>query len=91
VLMGGLRHHAHQALSALSKIDPGLAGQRTAENLRDEITVLTGTSRTLIKVFARTSAAVASVPAAELEFAGIALHADRKTVDKVLDKLSVHP
>ena len=36
-------------------------------------------------------AAVASVPAAELDFAGIALHADRKTVDKVLDKLSVHP
>jgi hypothetical protein len=36
-------------------------------------------------------AAVASVPAAELEFAGIALHADRKTVDKVLDKLRPHP
>ncbi len=35
-------------------------------------------------------AAVASVPAAELDLAGIALHADRKTVDKVLDKLSVH-
>jgi hypothetical protein len=36
-------------------------------------------------------AVVASVPAAELDFAGIALHADRKTVDKVIDKLSVHP
>ena len=35
--------------------------------------------------------AVASVPAADLEFAGIALHADRKTVDKVLDKLRPHP
>jgi hypothetical protein len=36
-------------------------------------------------------AAIASVPATELDFAGIALHADRKTLDKVLDKLSVHP
>jgi len=36
-------------------------------------------------------AAVVSVPAAELDFAGIALHADRKTVDKVLDKLRPHP
>jgi len=36
-------------------------------------------------------AAVASVPAAELSFAGIALHADRKTVDKVLDRLRPHP
>ena len=36
-------------------------------------------------------AAVASVPAAELDFAGIALHANRKTVDKVLDKLCPHP
>jgi hypothetical protein len=36
-------------------------------------------------------AAVASVTAAELDFAGIALHADRKTVDKVLDKLRPHP
>ena len=35
-------------------------------------------------------AAVASVPAADLDFAGIALHADRKTVDKVLDKLRPH-
>jgi hypothetical protein len=35
-------------------------------------------------------AAVASVAAAELEFAGIALHADRKTVDKVLDRLRPH-
>ena len=36
-------------------------------------------------------AAVASVPAAELDFAGIALHADRKIVDKVLDRLRPHP
>jgi hypothetical protein len=36
-------------------------------------------------------AAVATVPAAELDFAGIALHADRKTVDKVLDGLRPHP
>ncbi|CAN5267600.1 DUF2000 family protein [soil metagenome] len=36
-------------------------------------------------------AAVAAVPAAELNFAGIALHADRKTVDRVLDRLRPHP
>jgi hypothetical protein len=36
-------------------------------------------------------AAVAAVPAAEIDLAGIALHADRKTVDKVLDKLRPHP
>jgi hypothetical protein len=36
-------------------------------------------------------AAVAAVAAAELDFAGIALHADRKTIDKVLDKLRAHP
>ena len=36
-------------------------------------------------------AAVAVVPAGELDFAGIALHADRKTVDKVLDRLRPHP
>jgi hypothetical protein len=36
-------------------------------------------------------AAVAAVPAADLNLAGIALHADRKTVDKVLDKLRPHP
>jgi hypothetical protein len=36
-------------------------------------------------------AAVASVPAAELDFAGIAVHADRKTVDKVVDRLRSHP
>ena len=36
-------------------------------------------------------AAVASVPAAHLNLAGIALHAERKTVDKVLDKLRPHP
>jgi hypothetical protein len=35
-------------------------------------------------------AAVAAVAAAELNFAGIALHADRKTVDKVLDRLRPH-
>jgi hypothetical protein len=35
--------------------------------------------------------AVASVSAAELDLAGIALHADRKIVDKVLDKLRPHP
>ena len=40
---------------------------------------------------ANVSAAVAAVPAAELDLAGIALHADRKTVDKVLDKLRPHP
>jgi hypothetical protein len=36
-------------------------------------------------------AAVAAVPAGELEFAGLALHADRKIVDKVLDRLRPHP
>jgi hypothetical protein len=36
-------------------------------------------------------AAVAAVPAARLAFAGIALHADRRTVDKVLDRLRPHP
>jgi hypothetical protein len=36
-------------------------------------------------------AAVAAVPAVELDLAGIALHAGRKTVDKVLDKLRPHP
>jgi hypothetical protein len=36
-------------------------------------------------------AAVAAVPAAELDFAGLALHADRKVVDKVLDRLRPHP
>jgi hypothetical protein len=36
-------------------------------------------------------AAVAPVTAAELDLAGIALHADRKTVDKILDKLRPHP
>ena len=36
-------------------------------------------------------AAVALIPAAELNLAGIALHAERKTVDKVLDKLRPHP
>jgi hypothetical protein len=35
-------------------------------------------------------AAVAAVPAAELDFAGLALHAGRKTVDKVLDRLRPH-
>ena len=36
-------------------------------------------------------AAVAAVPAAELDLVGIAFHADRKTVDKVLDRLRPHP
>jgi hypothetical protein len=36
-------------------------------------------------------ASVAAVPAGELEFAGLALHADRKIVDKVLDRLRPHP
>jgi hypothetical protein len=36
-------------------------------------------------------AAVATVPAEDLDLVGIALRADRKTVDKVLDKLRPHP
>jgi hypothetical protein len=36
-------------------------------------------------------AAVAAVPAAELDLVGIALRADRKIVDKVLDRLRPHP
>jgi hypothetical protein len=36
-------------------------------------------------------AAVAAVPAAELDLVGLALRAERKTVDKVLDKLRPHP
>jgi hypothetical protein len=36
-------------------------------------------------------AAVAAVPAPELDLVGIALHTHRKTVDKVLDKLHTHP
>ena len=36
-------------------------------------------------------AAVAAVPNEQLEFAGIAVHADRKLVDKVLDRLRPHP
>jgi hypothetical protein len=36
-------------------------------------------------------AAVAAVPAAALDLVGIALRADRKLVDKVLDKLRPHP
>jgi hypothetical protein len=36
-------------------------------------------------------AAVAAVPAQELDLVGIALRADRRTVDKVLDKLRPHP
>jgi hypothetical protein len=35
--------------------------------------------------------AVAAVPAGELDLVGIALRADRKTVDKVLDRLRPHP
>lgn len=36
-------------------------------------------------------AAVAAVPASELDFAGIALHVDRKTLDKVIDRLPPPP
>jgi len=36
-------------------------------------------------------AAVADVPAAELDLVGIALRAERKTVDKVVDRLRFHP
>jgi hypothetical protein len=36
-------------------------------------------------------AAVAAVPGDELELVGIALRADRKVVDKVLDRLRPHP
>ena len=36
-------------------------------------------------------AAVAAVPADELDLVGIGVHADRKTVDKVLDRLRPHP
>ena len=36
-------------------------------------------------------AAVAAVAAQELELAGIALHAERRVVDKVVDKLRRHP
>jgi hypothetical protein len=35
-------------------------------------------------------AAVAAVPADELDLVGIALRAERKTVDKVLDRLRPH-
>ena len=36
-------------------------------------------------------AAVAGVPAEELDLVGIALRAERKTVDKVVDRLRFHP
>jgi hypothetical protein len=36
-------------------------------------------------------AVVAAVPAEELDLVGLALRADRKVVDKVLDKLRPHP
>jgi hypothetical protein len=36
-------------------------------------------------------AAVAAIPAADLDLAGIALHANRRTVDKALDKIRPHP
>lgn len=36
-------------------------------------------------------AVVAAVPAAELDLVGIALHAERKIVDKVLDRLRPQP
>jgi hypothetical protein len=38
-----------------------------------------------------TRAAVAAVPADELDLVGIGLRADRKAVDKVLDRLRPHP
>jgi hypothetical protein len=36
-------------------------------------------------------AAVAAVPASDLDLVGIAFRADRKTVDKVVDRLRFHP
>lgn len=36
-------------------------------------------------------AAVAAVPSEALELVGLAMHAERKVVDKVLDKLRPHP
>jgi hypothetical protein len=36
-------------------------------------------------------AAVAAIPAEQLDLAGFALHAERKVVDKVLDRLRPHP
>jgi len=36
-------------------------------------------------------AAVAGVPADELDLVGIAFHADRKVVDKIVDRLRFHP
>jgi len=36
-------------------------------------------------------AAVAAVPAGELDLVGIALRAEKKTVDKVVDRLRRHP
>jgi hypothetical protein len=36
-------------------------------------------------------AAVADVPAEELDLVGIAFRSDRKTVDKVVDRLRFHP
>lgn len=36
-------------------------------------------------------AAVAVVPAEELDLVGIALRAERKTVDKIVDRLRLHP
>jgi hypothetical protein len=36
-------------------------------------------------------AAVAAVPADELDLVGIAMRAERKTVDKVVDRLRLHP
>jgi hypothetical protein len=36
-------------------------------------------------------AAVAAVPADELDLVGIAMRAERKTVDKVVDRLRFHP
>jgi hypothetical protein len=36
-------------------------------------------------------AAIAAVPAGELDLVGIAMHAERKLVDKIVDRLRPHP
>jgi hypothetical protein len=41
--------------------------------------------------YAANRAAVAAVPSDELDLVGIAMHAERKLVDKVVDKLRPHP
>src|SRR5207247_2011233 len=44
-----------------------------------------------VTAFLISGIAVAPVAATDLDLAGIALHANRRTVDKVLDKLRPHP